>query len=397
MTTVGSSQSTSSPASRSGEGSVVTKLLYHPRKLFLRRALFQVHLWTGVVLVVYLVAISLSGAILVFKTELISALIPSDLTRATARPVASVPEAVDAFRAAYPRARISNLIVPSVAVPVYQFQAVDARERSFAVLADASGEQIVQRGRSWVDWVYDLHYYLLLNPDYGMKVNGVGGGLLLASALSGLVVWWPGVKLWKRGFLISLRSRWRRMTYDAHSAIGIWTLLIVLWWAFSGLYFGWYRQIAAVVNVISPIRGMASPVLPAGVFTNDAKGRVSLETILASAQQASPQGHLYSITNATLALPTVSAAMDLRETGDFSHRDLVTVDAVTGRALSVWHYGKNETAGDWILWAMHPIHFGTLWGTPVKVIWFLLGVSLAVLSVTGLLMYWNRYLRHRLF
>lgn len=32
---------------------------------------------------------------------------------------------------------------------------------------------------------------------------------------------------------------------------------------------------------------------------------------------------------------------------------------------------------------MYPIHFGTLWGIPV---------CLAVLSVTRLLMYWNRYL-----
>jgi uncharacterized iron-regulated membrane protein len=31
-----------------------------------------------------------------------------------------------------------------------------------------------------------------------------------------------------------------------------------------------------------------------------------------------------------------------------------------------------------------------------KVIWFLLGLGLAILSATGVLMYWNRYLRHRL-
>jgi uncharacterized iron-regulated membrane protein len=44
---------------------------------------------------------------------------------------------------------------------------------------------------------------------------------------------------------------------------------------------------------------------------------------------------------------------------------------------------------------MHPLHFGTLWGLPFKILWFLLGLSLALLTVTGLLMYWNRYLRKR--
>ncbi|HTF66243.1 MAG TPA: PepSY-associated TM helix domain-containing protein [Edaphobacter sp.] len=55
--------------------------------------------------------------------------------------------------------------------------------------------------------------------------------------------------------------------------------------------------------------------------------------------------------------------------------------------------GHSET---WIMWSMHPLHFGTLWGMPFKILWFLLGLSLAVLSVTGVLMYWNRYLRHKI-
>jgi uncharacterized iron-regulated membrane protein len=64
--------------------------------------------------------------------------------------------------------------------------------------------------------------------------------------------------------------------------------------------------------------------------------------------------------------------------------------------ISVWHYGERHSLGDWVLWSMHPLHFGTLWGPVVKLVWFLLGLSLGILTVTGLLMYWNRYLR-RLF
>jgi hypothetical protein len=44
---------------------------------------------------------------------------------------------------------------------------------------------------------------------------------------------------------------------------------------------------------------------------------------------------------------------------------------------------------------MHPLHFGNLWGTPFEVLWTLAGVVLALLAITGLLMYWNRFLRHR--
>ena len=87
--------------------------------------------------------------------------------------------------------------------------------------------------------------------------------------------------------------------------------------------------------------------------------------------------------------------MDLALPGDFSHRDIVTLDRRSAAVLSIWHYGQNETLGDWILWAMHPLHFGTLWGMTFKLLWFCFGLSLAILTITGLLMYWNRYLGKR--
>jgi uncharacterized iron-regulated membrane protein len=44
---------------------------------------------------------------------------------------------------------------------------------------------------------------------------------------------------------------------------------------------------------------------------------------------------------------------------------------------------------------MHPLHFGTLWGIFFKLIWAFCGLALAILAVTGLVMYWNRFLRHQ--
>lgn len=216
--------------------------------------------------------------------------------------------------------------------------------------------------------------------------------MLFVLAMTGLALWWQGLRLWTRGLTISLRARWRRINYDAHHAIGFWTFALVVWWAFSGYYFGFYKQVAAAVNAVAPLRTMIAPTpLEAGL----GPGRVPLETLLAAAQRASPHGHLYSLSNPMLAGNSLYASVDLAQPGDFSHRDIIVLDATTGRILSIWHYGQNQTVGDWVLWSMHPLHFGTLWGMPVKIVWCLLGISLAVLSITGILMYWNRFLRHR--
>ena len=85
----------------------------------------------------------------------------------------------------------------------------------------------------------------------------------------------------------------------------------------------------------------------------------------------------------------------VRVPGDFSHRDIDTFDRHTGSLLTSFRYGQNQTLGDWLLWLVYPLHFGNLWGLPVKILWSVLGLGLATLSISGLLMYWNRYLQKR--
>lgn len=369
--------------------------LHHPRKLWLRRALFQIHLWAGVLLSVYLIVIALTGSILVFQEELTSMALPEGLHAYLPGKTANVTDVVAIFRSSYPSAKISFLSMPTTEVAAFRIEAVDADGKEFSVVADPVTGALHLQPRNWIDVVHDLHVYLLLGQAYGIQVNGAGAAILLVLAISGAVLWWSGLRSWARGLRISFRHNWKRINYDAHSAIGIWTLAIVSWWAISGVYFAWYRQVSFAVDKVSRLHGMRAPVMPALTSVPKDATKASLASLLNAAQAASPHGKLAGLTNATLTEPTLLALMDLAKPGDFSHRDLVTLDAATGRVLTVWHYGKNQSMGDWFLWAMHPLHFGTLWGIAVKILWATLGVSLAVLSATGVLMYWNRYLKKR--
>jgi uncharacterized iron-regulated membrane protein len=369
-------------------------IVYQPRKLFLRKMLFQIHLWAGIALCIYVVIIALSGAVLVFEDELTATTLPLKLNAYDPARIATIPNVMHQFGEACPGCTATFLTTPSSVVPAYQIRAADANHIERTFVADPVTGAIYPQPRAWVNWVHDLHLYLLLGSAHGVQINGVGSAVLFLLSLTGIVLWWPGLRNWSRGLRISLRHNWRRINFDAHHAIGFWTLAIVGWWAISGIYFAWFRQVAAVVNTISPLQGMIapSPRLPA----INSGTRAPLIAILSAAQQASPHGRLFGISDPSLAGATVFAQMDLRAPGDFSHRDIVTLDTSGARVLAVWHYGQNHTLGDWIMWSMHPLHFGTIWGLPFKILWFLLGLSLAVLSVTGVLMYWNRDLRHRI-
>jgi uncharacterized iron-regulated membrane protein len=373
--------------------SFLRTFIHHPRKLWLRRAFFQIHLWAGVLLSLYVVLIALTGSILVFRSELTRAQLPKTLNSYSANRVAPIALVLERFTASHPRSKIENLQMPSLQMPVFLLTATDGQQHSFTLLADPVDANLTPQQRTWLNWTYDLHVYLLLGNAHGMQVNGIGAACLLLLTITGLFLWWPGIKIWTRGMRIGLGHSWRRINYDAHSAIGFWTLFIVFWWAFSGIYFAWYRQVTNTVAIISPLHGMLSPASPGPPTPN--LGRASLDQILTVIHQASPSGRLFSLSDPLLSGTTVYALVDLRAPGDFSHRDIITLSTSDARVLTIWHYGQNQSAGDWILWAMHPLHFGTLWGTSIKILWAICGLALTVLAVTGLCMYWNRFLRHQ--
>jgi uncharacterized iron-regulated membrane protein len=374
--------------------SFLRTFLHHPRKLWLRRAFFQIHLWAGVLLSLYVVMIALTGSILVFRTELTRARLPKTLTPYDAGRTAPIAKVLERFRTAYPGAKLESIQMPSPQMPAFLLFAADSHQHSFTPLADPVTGDLKLQPRTWLYWTYELHANLLLGDSYGVQVNGIGAVCLLLLTATGLFLWWPGVKIWARGLRISFRHHWRRINFDAHNAIGFWTLFMVFWWALSGIYFAWYRQVASAVAVVSPLQGMLSPVVP--TLPTAGPDRASLEQILSAVHQASPNGQLFSLSDPLLTGTIVYALVDLRAPGDFSHRDIISLSTTDARVLTVWHYGQNRTAGDWILWAMHPLHFGTLWGVFFKLIWALCGLALGVLVITGLLMYWNRFLRHRL-
>jgi uncharacterized iron-regulated membrane protein len=371
-------------------------LVHHPRRLRLRRAAFQIHLWAGVLLAAYLVLIALSGSVLVYKDELTRWSLPSGLHSYQPVHTASVQIVLAQLMATEPNSVVTNLQLPSTLLPAFLLEGKHGATQPARWVADPVTGRVYRAPRTWLDTVHDLHYYLLLPHTWGMQVNSAGAAILLLLAATGLFLWWPGMRLWTRGLRVNFRANWRRVNYDLHSSIGFGTLAIVVWWAISGVYFGCYREVSAVVAWFSPLQGMKAPS-PIPYPPAPTGSHAPLAQIIQAAQSASPHGRLWSVSDPSLRTRESYVLLDRGAPGDFSHRDIVLIRSADARVLSVRHYGERHSIGDWILWSMHPLHFGTLWGPEVKLIWCLLGLSLAVLTITGVLMYWNRYLRRMRF
>jgi uncharacterized iron-regulated membrane protein len=101
-------------------------------------------------------------------------------------------------------------------------------------------------------WAADLHGNLLFGPA-GLEANGVGGFLLSMMCVTGMVVWWPGIANWRRSLTLRRDVGWKRLNWDLHSAIGFWTVLLILMWGLTGAYFVFPDPFRAGVELFTPI------------------------------------------------------------------------------------------------------------------------------------------------
>ena len=113
-------------------------------------------------------------------------------------------------------------------------------------------------------------------------------------------------------------------------------------------------------------------------------------------QELSPDGSLekYFYGSGPRAVFTVYVARG--RMGGYSNTDFLYFDQNTGDHLFTWRRGKNRTLGDWLVWLVAPLHFGTSWGISVKWTWLVLGLVLPLLTITGFLMSGNRYLSKKI-
>ena len=86
-----------------------------------------------------------------------------------------------------------------------------------------------------VSKLLDLHDNLLAGPT-GRKVNGVGALAVLVLAVTGLVIWWPGIKTWRRSLTLHRGVGWKRLIWELHSMIGFWSFGFILIFVVSGIY-----------------------------------------------------------------------------------------------------------------------------------------------------------------
>ncbi|MBM3763018.1 MAG: PepSY domain-containing protein [Acidobacteria bacterium] len=362
--------------------------LVEPRKIWWRKALFQVHLWLGVGLGLYFAVVCLTGSVIVYKKEMERAMIPQLIRVAPLEKRVSFQGMVDTVRAAYPKATLQNVYLYWTPGTSWSFRMQSKTEGRIQVYVDPYRGTILGEDRyrgKFLQWVYDLHVNLLMG-DLGEWLNGWGGFSLAIVSLSGIVVWWPGKQYWKNGFVYEFRARWKRQNYDMHKVGGLVSSVFLIlpavtgaYWSFPAVYEEWIEKLTG-----TPAK-VASPRVEA------VKEWVSLDVVLDRAIQAVPGGTptLFRLAAKPTEVHSLHHILpwDWRTQGDH----VVYLHPGTGEVVRVT-YHHEVPLGARIQRDIFGLHFGTFAGDVSRVSWVLVGVAPTVLFVTGVLMWWNRSL-----
>ena len=111
-----------------------------------------------------------------------------------------------------------------------------------------------------VEWLVNLHENLLLGKT-GRLLNGIGAICVTTVCVTGAIIWWPGLKNWRRSLKVSWGSRFARFNWDTHSALGFWCFLFILMWGISGIYFSFPQAFNSLSAFLDPRDKYADRIL----------------------------------------------------------------------------------------------------------------------------------------
>jgi uncharacterized iron-regulated membrane protein len=365
-----------------------------------RQLWLKIHRYIGLVLGLELSLVGLTGSLLVFHKAIDAWLNPRLLTTKERGARTSIDNIFAAARAAVPQA-----VGPDASISVHVPSRMDGTYLAWVKIPGETAEDVRwqqvsldpytgavrgvrEQDTSLISLLYSLHYTLLLG-EWGETAVGISGLLLLLSVFSGVYLWWPRRGKIGQALTINFRAGRTRLNFDLHRVSGLYVGLVLLVVSFSGISMIFPRYAQLMVRMFLPVSDA-----PRALKSMPQPGRspIAPSRAIAAASSVFPDADLTSIDLPSMG-PEGAYVVRLRQPGEVRKSggaSVVWVDQYRGDILHIRN-PRTMSAGDRFLLWQFPLHNGEAFGLPGRLVILLSGLSLPLLYVTGLSIWWRKH------
>lgn len=352
-----------------------------------------IHKWLGLVVAVFFAIAAFTGGVLVYEQEL-DRLINAGRFPVTPGDV-GVERVLEGALAAHPGAQILRIEWPRMREPVYQVDLEVTGEAGPArrvVLLDPGSGSVIEPTRARIPLMTVMrrtHTSLMVGP-IGHDAVLYSSMLALFSLVTGLILWWPGVRRFFRGFAVRTRRGFYAFNFDLHQTIGAITLPILFIITLSGILIPYERVLTRALR----------PFVASEAADTEAAGQVKLEGRTEDTPSL-PLPHLIAVAQAAAGGGRPSLLRDVPDPAEpvvieFQHGRPGTAGIVTGvlldprdgSVLQVRDPRRLEPAVRMARVDNFNVHVGGFGGTPIRVLYVIVCFIGAGLAVSGVLIWW---------
>jgi uncharacterized iron-regulated membrane protein len=373
------------------------------KKKRFREIIFIAHRYIGLAVGVVFAIVGLTGSILVFQPELLTAQLiqklPSIEPTGDRLPIELLYDRASAYlKTKAPNTLIEgfspsdyHVFLPNEPIYVRYLDPADNLHGFFLnpYTGDVIGNDTYAASSLGVwEWLLELHINLLAGQA-GLYFVGLVGLLATMLAMTGMMLW-PGWRKFINGFKIKWNRHIKRRNFDLHKVVGIVTSVFLTMAAFTGFCWNFDPWTTSAIHAMT----FSDPGMKdSSVASKPLPGMENVDLLRQQFPKITPaikaQYPSWELSNAYIdpkPKGVISAGGCLLPNTD---QVLVFIfdkyDGTLIRKLGT------ATLGDRILETFVPLHFGTFGGLPTRILYVFIGLAPLFLFLTGFLMW--RYRR----
>lgn len=352
-------------------------------KVFFR----SIHLYLSLAAGLVIMVTCLTGAILVFEPELQALFHPGRYrvaAKETRVPLQQLVENTQLEIGKINGVKVYGDSTRSVEISY----AMKKDQRRIAFVNPYTGELIEKYNHreSFFYWVMDLHRWMLAG-DTGKRIVGISSSVFLFILITGLILWWPKTrKVLRQRLRIKMDGGWKRLNHDLHIVLGFYSCIFLFIFAFTGLAwsFEWFNKAIYTVTASE-----MKPSKPPELRYDSSGRRINYDQVLAVARQIDPGARYYTVSAPKDSVSPYAVNVLPANAVHESATNTYYIDPYTGKRVGQFRWVDRNT-GQRVRATFKPIHVASLYGTPSRIVGFIVCLFGASFPVTGLILWINR-------